>query len=273
MADYLYKVMDNVLTDYSNDTYRLHNHNEYEIYMYLEGDCRYIIEEKNYELSHGDIIIIRKHEMHRVFHNSVNKNYHRIIIMVAPEFFQKMQCTEYENVFLNNLCNVGNKIPGNLVHSSGLYDAIMRMRKYTDAFTDMSSPISASTMIEILYLINKITMFEKPVTHNTTIENVINYINSHFTEDVSLDVISDRFFVSKYYLCHIFKEVTGLTVGQYINQRRLTLVEELKKEGKALNEAALLAGFCDYSSFYRAYRKRYHCSPTSSAGLSFFSEQ
>ena len=38
----------------------LHSHHEYEIYMFLEGDCYYVVDGRRYELSKGDIIIIRK---------------------------------------------------------------------------------------------------------------------------------------------------------------------------------------------------------------------
>lgn len=262
MPDCLYNIMDNVVKNYTNANYKLHNHSEYEIYLYLNGDCKYIIEEKMYDLSRGDIIIIRKHEMHKVFHNSTDKDYHRIIIMVSPEFFTMAGCPEYEDAFLNKSGKVGNKISGSLVHSSGLYDAIMRLKKYTNNFTATSSPIANSTMTEILYLINEISLFEKAETPRGTINNVINYINMHFTEDITLDKLSEIFFVSKYHLCHIFKETTGLTLQQYIKQRRLTLVEDLKKEGITLAQAAATAGFCDYSSFYRAYKKKHKHSPT-----------
>lgn len=86
MSDYLYTIGDTIAQSPSNEHFYLHTHSAYEIFFFLEGDAKYIVEEKQYDLAPGDIIIIRKNEMHRIFHNS-NKKYRRIVIMVTPEFF------------------------------------------------------------------------------------------------------------------------------------------------------------------------------------------
>lgn len=265
MAEYLYSAGLERMIKPTNNHFHLHSHLEHEILIFLEGDSKYVVEEKNYDLEPDDIIIIRKHEMHRIYHNS-EKDYARIVIMVSPEFFQRYNCKEYEQVFLETNKKRGNRISAELVHSSGLYDAISRLKKYSDNFSAMHNPIADSIMVEIMYLINKISMFEKADTTNKTIKNVITYINNHFTEEITLDILCGNFFISKYHLCHIFKEATGLTVQEYVRQKRLTLVDELKKEGKTLTEAALTAGFGDYSSFYRAYIKRYKTSPKNPIG-------
>lgn len=260
MADYLYSFDEKLNPTSSNKHFYLHNHNEYEIYMFLEGDAKYVVEDRNYDLVHGDIIIIRKHEMHRVFHNS-DKKYRRIIIMISPDFFTEHKCPEYEAVFLDKGPNVGNKIGADTVRSSGLYDTIMRLKKYSDGFSRPNTAISDSIMIEMLHIINGITNFETDKASHSTIKNVINYINQNFTEEITLDILCKQFFVSKYHLCRIFKDATGLTVQNYIKQKRITLALELTKNGASLTEAALEAGFKNYSSFYRACLDRYNISP------------
>ena len=54
----------------TNANFQLHNHNDYEILLFLEGDARYIVEDNIYTLEPGDLILIRKHEFHRIYHNS-----------------------------------------------------------------------------------------------------------------------------------------------------------------------------------------------------------
>lgn len=260
MSDYLYSADDSTVSVPSNEHFYLHTHVNYEIFFFLEGDSKYIVEEKQYDLSPGDMIIIRKNEMHRIFHNS-NKKYHRIIFMVTPGFFAKSGCEDYESAFTHTDSKLGNKINAQEVHSSGLYDAIMRLKKYSNDFKDLHTPITDSIMIEILYIISHISMFDKAENSNKVIKKIIDYINNHYTEKITLDILCDKFFVSKYYLCHIFKEATGLTVHEYIKQKRLTLAKEFVSDGKTLTEAALLSGFTDYSSFYRAYTKEHKQNP------------
>lgn len=244
----------------SNYNYHLHCHDEYEIYMFFEGDSKYIVEEKNYTLNPHDIIIIKKHEMHRVWHNS-NKKYSRLTINISPDFFEENNCKEYEQAFLKDSPSSGNKICSGVVHSVGLYDAIMRLREFSHDFETNDSPVVKSALIEILYYINKISSFDKPDEAETPVKEIINYINNHFTQDIKLDFLCEHFYISKYYLCRAFKAYTGLTVQGYIKEKRLAYFDELRKSNLLLTEAAYLAGFNDYSVFYRTYVKKYGCSP------------
>lgn len=266
MAESLYSATLIETEKSSNKDFALHSHNSYEIYMFLEGDSKYIIEGESYDLSHGDIIIIRKNEMHKVYHNSETK-YHRLVIMVSQDFFSHFNCKNYENAFLNKNEKLGNKINADVVHSSGLFDAIKRLEKYSDTFTTTHTAITNSILIEILHIINDISLFENAKPSHPLIKDIIGYINEHYTEEITLEIICNKFFISKYHLCHIFKESTGLTIHQYINQKRLVFAKELVDGGKSLSQAALIAGYNDYSSFYRAYVKKNNCKPTKNISI------
>lgn len=233
--------------------YIQHSHDDYEIYMFLEGDSRYIIEDKVYPLEKNDIIIVRKNEMHRVFHNSSAK-YARIVLMISPQFFRDKGCPEYENAFLDIMKSAGNKIDSRTAHASGLYDAIMRFKKYTDSFKNLYTPVAESMVVEILYIINQLVSFASPEANNSQIMNVISYVNCNFTQKISLDFLEKEFFISKYHLCRQFRKITGHTVLGYIRNKRLIYANELIQKGYNKSEAATLAGFGDYSLYYRAYK-------------------
>lgn len=245
----------------SNENFHLHNHNEYELLLFLEGDARYVVEEKNYTLEPGDIILIRKHEMHRIYHNRP-VCYRRILLMVAPEFFQENHCQEYETQFLKTYPGMGNKIAADIVRSSGLYDAFERYRKYSEEFKlDMEAPVLKAIVTEILYLVNKIAGFSAADLTNSPMKPVILYLNNCYTEDITLDMLEEKFYMSKYYICRAFRRATGLTIHEYIRRKRLTKVRELKNSGMSISEAAMKSGFHEYSSFYRAYLKEYGVPP------------
>ena len=124
-------------------------------------------------------------------------------------------------------------------------------------------PILKSTIVEILYLINKITLFSDADITKNPVKSIILYINNHYTEDISLDFLENKFFISKHYLCRAFRKATGLTIHEYIRRKRLTKVRELCESGLNISTASNQAGFSDYSSFYRAYQKEYGTSPSS----------
>ena len=69
--------------------------------------------------------------------------------------------------------------------------------------------------------------------------------------------------MSKYYFLRRFKELTGLTVHSYLNNKRLIRACEELKKGIPVGEVWGVCGFMDYSSFLRNFRKEYGMSPTS----------
>lgn len=245
----------------TNAHFQLHNHNDYEILLFLEGDAKYVVEDKTYTLEPGDVIIIRKHEFHRIYHNSQTP-YRRVVLMISPGFFQQNACAGYEAQFLNASPGTGHKIAADVVRSGGLYDAFSRYRKYSSDYTISSQEsVLKAVITEILYLISQIRCFSSSDVSSGPIKSVILYLNNHFSLDVTLDSLQDRFFISKYYLCREFRRTTGLTIHEYIRRKRLTKVRELCSQGMSINSAALEAGFHDYSCFYRAFRKEYGAPP------------
>ncbi|MFA7637269.1 MAG: AraC family transcriptional regulator [Monoglobales bacterium] len=243
-----------------NEDFRLHVHNDYEIYLFLKGDTKYIVEENVYSLDPGDIIIIRKNILHRAYHNSPAP-YKRIVLNVDPEFFHQSGCAEYEKEFIYKSENSSDKIDSEIVHSSGIYDAFMRLKKYSEDFSRLESAIVKAIITEILYLINNVKSYSEADKSNPQLKELIKYLNLHFTEEITLDELEKKFFISKYHICHIFPKATGLTVHQYILRKRFAYAGELIKLGKSLAEAAALAGFNNYSSFYRAYIREYGTAP------------
>ncbi len=244
----------------SNKNFRLHFHDHYEILMFLEGDAKYVVEENTHALKPDDIIVIRNHQMHRIYHNS-QKKYRRICINIHPDFFKNENCKKYEEHFIYPENYIGNKIDAETAYKSGLYDAIIRLKKYSDSFKNIYTPVIKSTLVEILYIISNINSYTKDEASNTQLHNIIQYINQNFTKQITLEMLEKEFFISKYHLCHVFSEATGMTVHKYITNKRFTFANQLIKNGMSITEASQSAGYNSYSSFYRAYKNQFGSSP------------
>jgi len=96
---------------------------------------------------------------------------------------------------------------------------------------------------------------------NSKIRQIEKYINENVTEDISLTLISEKFEINKYYLCHLFKANTGYSLQQYIKNKRLFLAQNFCESGMSLLDAAMSAGFKNYSSFYKACRSEFGEAP------------
>ena len=92
-------------------------------------------------------------------------------------------------------------------------------------------------------------------------DEVLRYIGENLTGDLSVDALASRFYLSRYYLMHRFKAVTGYTLHQYITQKRMLLAGELIRAGVPVMKAAEQAGFSEYSTFLRAFQSTFHMSP------------
>ena len=96
-------------------------------------------------------------------------------------------------------------------------------------------------------------------------DRVARYINLNIQGELALEQIARRFFVSKFYLCRAFKQARGYSIHSYIVECRLKYADELISLGETISSAAYKAGFSDYSTFYRAYVKKYKTPPSQKA--------
>lgn len=99
---------------------------------------------------------------------------------------------------------------------------------------------------------------------NVIIKKLIEYIESHLNEDLSLDKISQELNYSKFYIARIFARETGCTVYKYIQGRRLTLAAwQLVKTKKPIAWIAYEAHYNSQQAFTLAFRQLYFCTPQS----------
>lgn len=243
----------------SNDNFKLHNHDYYEIFIFGEGDACHIVEGSSYSLAQGDMLLLRPDEMHRVRHNSPAK-YRRTVIGVTGDFFSE-NCPEYEKPFLDRECGKRNLLSASICHTFGVTDALLRIKSYSSGYKNLSEPAAKAAFIEMLYLVSRAAdRMENAEIHGKAAP-VIGYINEHIAEELTLSSLAKKFFMSKAYLCRLFHSLTGLTVGEYITRKRVLEAERCFREGQSMMSSCLSAGFSDYSSFYRAYKKVRKLSP------------
>ena len=253
--DFMYTVSLDVENTIDNCS---HAHEDfYELVFILTGDTQYHIEGNIYKMDPHDIFITRPGELHRIYFLSSQK-YERIVLFIMKDFFTKNHCEELENFFLNHKPGINCHIPARLV-TKEMQSLLLKMNRYLQ---DNAPNIADCVLQEFLYLINHIREpLTEPIIEDVRIQKILLYINEHLDEELNLDTLSDIFYINKYHLCRLFKAITGHTINQYINYKRLIRVSELCAQGQSLLEASMNAGFNTYSHFYKAYKKTFGTSP------------
>lgn len=95
------------------------------------------------------------------------------------------------------------------------------------------------------------------------IEETLNYIDDHLSEDIRLDDLSKHNYISKYYLSRIFRALTQYSLTEYIDRRRLSdAAVLLKTTDLSVMEIALHVGYNAHEILTRKFKKQYHLSPS-----------
>ena len=82
---------------------------------------------------------------------------------------------------------------------------------------------------------------------------ITRYIARHLSDDLTVNTLSRRMSISPSGITHLFKKELGISVHQYVTQRRLIYAQSLLKAGKRPSKIYTDCGYRDYSSFYKAY--------------------
>ena len=143
---------------------------------------------------------------------------------------------------------------------------IFLLGKKKDPLRDLGIHSCFLEFLTLLYLNRDKNIYANEVDligADNEIYPVIGYIHSHYGEKLSLEMLSQRFFVSSYHLSRQFKSVTGFTLTDYIQMTRIRNVQAmLITSNIPITEAAGLCGFCSFSQFNRTFRKHIGMSPS-----------
>lgn len=255
------------LKDSNQKEFSYHYHDFHKILILLGGDVTYCVEGRSYDLLPGDIVLVNAGEVHRPIIKS-GLAYERIIIYVSPDFINEYQ--EKDNdlglCFRQAYHEQSHVLRLNSPRGEKLNSAIRALDASLND-TDYASVLYHRILfLEFMIQLNRAALhnnieFIGDSYSNEKILAILAYLNEHLTEDISIEDISSRFFLSRYYLMHIFKEQTGYTIGGYVSSKRLLLARELIANGTPITEVCYACGFRNYSTFSRAYKKSFGEAP------------
>jgi len=237
----------------------MHSHDAYEIYLFQDGKTDYLVEGNKYRLRKGDIMLMRRGELHI---NSIRSDatYKRSYI----NFDITSLLAETGNL---SLLDMFDKRPlGEFNHYRAKDFPENHWQEYLQAICNTSA--KEEKLCFLLPLLNELSKCFPLLQNNTSsgntnpVTDICKYINSDLTADLSLEQLSARFYLSKTHLNRLFKANVGTTVGQYIKLKRLFKAKELLQQGVSPTEAYSLCGFRDYTTFFRAFKKQFEKAPT-----------
>lgn len=257
---------------FNNDRYRIlsqrqnldfdmeqaHLHDEYELYYLFYGERYFIIKDRTWLMPAGSVAILDANQIHRAF--SGTHSPHRRFIL----------CVKKANIdpVTEQLCKVfldGRILRLRSTHQSAFetiinkaLDECEKDDKYSHLYINMLAH-------ELLIFINRAveTDNEPPQDYDYRIFKIIQYINEHSSEQLSLGDVAQHFDLSVSHFSKLFKSSTGYAFVEYLNNIRVKNARELLvNENLSITDISSDAGFENVSYFGKVFKSIVGMSPS-----------
>lgn len=250
-------------------TMGIHIHDCYEIYFSISGGRQFLIDNRVYEFTSGDIFFINQFESHYL--SEVDQMTHeRVVISIFPEYLRSFSTeqTDLNYCFTYRDPAIGHRISLSEKERRQFLYFINRLAEERSFGQDL---VDQAVFLEMMIFLNQaflVQCSQKPElrqapakVRHAQVDEILSYINQHLAEDLSIPAIASHFYLSDSYLHRIFRSTTGTTVNQYIITKRISRAKVLLSEGRSVSETCGLCGFRDYSNFFKSFTKIVGISP------------
>lgn len=246
----------------------IHIHDCYEIYYSMSGGEQFMIDNKSYIVNPGDVFFINQYENHHLTHTNQDE-LERIIISIHPEFLKEIStnntsmdyCFNYREDGFCHRISLDNEqqqrfiyFKHKLISLSGFGADVMERAVFTELMVFFNKLFYANVHSKKM---NEAQYYK----YDNQVSEILDYINQNIECNLNLDHLSETFFLSKSYICRIFKESTGTTINRYITARRISIAKSLLSEGMNVKDVYEQCGYRDYSNFLKAFTKSVGVSP------------
>ncbi len=251
-----------------NSTFKGHRHESYELFYVIHGRVNAFINNKTYLVSDGCMVILGSHIPHAHIYPH-DMEVERICISFDREFTRKIAGCAVDIDILEAFHSTINVISCPVNLRKFIEDTADKLLTEIENENQGAISIAAALLMHLLVIVNrnfKDLELKQQVLNtlaSSRVTETIEYIRSNYNNDISLDSISRKFNISRYYIIRIFKKHTGFTPIEYVNNVRVLKAIELLMgaERKTVSDIGELAGFNSITHFGRVFKKITGVSP------------
>jgi AraC-like DNA-binding protein len=245
-----------------------HVHEKYEIYYLASGERYYFIKDSVFRIKKGHLVFINQGVMHKTTDADL-PDHRRMLVYFEKRFLETLNGSV--GLLLDFLAQKNYCVMELSIKEQNYVENVYQEMNEEILKKEVGFEVSLQGLLmKFLVFIarhleehNERKYFSNCPKHEK-IADVVKFIDSHYSEQLSIGEIAEHFYISQYYLCRTFKEITGYTLVQYINSvrvkeaQRLLVNDELK-----MIQVAEKAGFGSVAQFNRVFRELIGSSPLS----------
>lgn len=251
------------IKDQTKREFSYHYHDFHKVIIFLSGKAAYHIEGKSYYLKPWDILLVNRHAIHKP-EIDFSVPYERFVLWIRDDIksTELLRCFQKAIDRSYNLIRLDSDTQEKLKQLLYELEAALKDEKFD------SDLLGSALFAQFMVYVNRIFLEKQYIydahsySSDSQIEELLRYINHNLTEDLSIETLARKYYLSKYHMMRKFKEETGYTIHNYIISKRLLLARTKISEGTPILKAAQLSGFSDYTTFSRAYKKQFGTAPS-----------
>lgn len=250
-------------TNIKNDMPVQHYHDAYEIYLQLDGKRYFFYDNMCRVLERGDMLILRPFDIHYAESRDC-ESYERYVINFRAAAMRSVLAKEEAHILLEG------KLKPCIIRldeqeTRELCEYFARADAYSKRTGFLADKLKSSAVLQLIckaadYIDEDVLQAGERVSPQ--IADAIDYINGHYSDDISVDDIAGAAHMSKHHFCRVFKRVTGATALQYLHNIRLARVHTLLlNTAMTLEDIAAATGFGAADTMSRVFKAEYGSSP------------
>ena len=236
-----------------------------EIYVFIDGEANYIVEDMFFSLKKGDIVIITPYEVHKAVLKKKGY-YERFYFLIPVDAFSYMVSDPLKKILEQikihkNLLSLPKK------EREKMIDILYEIRKLTENKPETDILVYSLFLKFIDIIIRNLgTSDDDRISKNAQqfpqiLSDILRYIDENLTDIRTAEEIADNFHISSPYLSSIFKSYTNIGIKKYIQLRKISYAKSLLDSGRNVTEACFESGFNSCSYFIKTFKEHIGTTP------------
>ncbi len=229
-----------------------HLHHHLEILYISTGETEAVINDQVYRAREGDVLFVFPNQIHAFTDLSPIRGH---IIIASPDDFP-----EFVTLFKSNLPSSPILHPENKEVHNLFRNISNTMQKKPPYYRELQRGYSLALLS---LLVPMMDLHPQNTLNLSMAQQVLLYCDEHYTENLSLEALSRRFGVSRFYISHIFSDKIKINFNNYIHLLRIQAAKQLlRHDSRSVTEIAYLVGYNNIRSFNRRFYSATNTTPT-----------
>lgn len=261
-------------------------HEYTELYFLLEGERYYFIEQNRFHVKPGMAVLISPEQLHKTGETDGQSGHRRFLLELDADFLSYF----YLLSDLQSTIDFQERYSGITVFSEQDWNQVLSIIDMLKIEMESKSNFSKNickllvSQLLLLYMRNhkstdsnmykvKGSLSNVHTSMQNIVQDVSAYLQEHYAEEITLEEVASHFHISKSSLTSNFKNITGLTINEYIRVYRVRKAKTLLLQTNlSITEIASQTGFGNVTYFERVFKVFYEMSPLKFRKQNYFKE-